>query len=72
MSLDFKRASDLFLGSEDELALALGVSVADLREHRQKPERAPDRLLAQLGRVLVQRGKGMKRVGELLLEDNEP
>ncbi len=69
MALDFKRASDLFLGSEKELALALGVPVGDLRDFRQNPERAPDAVLQKLGRVLVERGNGMRRVGELLLEE---
>ena len=66
MAVDFKRASDLFLGSEQELALALALPVADLRDYRQNPDRAPDELLRQLGRVLVERGNGMRRVGELL------
>ncbi len=68
MALDFRRASDLFLGTEKELALALGIPIADLRDHRQNPDRAPDAVLRQLGQVLVERGNGMRRVGELLLE----
>ncbi len=68
MPLDFKRATDVFLGTERELALALGVSVADLRDARQNPERAPEELVERLGRVLVERGNSMRRVGELLLE----
>ncbi len=69
MAIDFKRASDLFLGSEKELALALAIPVADLRDYRQNPDRAPEELLRQLGRVLVERGNGMRRVGELLEEE---
>ncbi len=68
MPLDFKRATDVFLGTERELALALDLSVADLRDARQNPERAPEALIERLGRVLVERGNSMKRVGELLLE----
>lgn len=69
MAIDFKRASDLFLGTEQELALALALPVADVRDHRQNPERVPEAVLRQLGRVLVERGNGMRRVGELLQED---
>ncbi len=71
MAIDFKRATDLFLGSEKELALALAIPVADLRDDRQNPDRAPEELLRQLGRVLVERGNGMRRVGELLEEEEE-
>jgi len=67
MALDFKRATDLFLGSEQELSLALGMPLGDLRDYRQNPERAPDAVVQNLGRVLVERGNGMRRVGELLL-----
>ena len=70
MPLDFKRATDVFLGTERELALALGVSVADLRYARQNPERVPEELVERLGRVLVERGNSMRRVGELLLESD--
>lgn len=66
MALDFRSAADLFLGSEEELALALGVPVADLREYRQNPARVPDALLTRLGQVLIERGQAMRRVGELL------
>ncbi len=68
MPLDFKRATDVFLGTERELALALGVSVADLRDARQNPERVPDDLLERLAHVLIERGNSMRRVGELLLD----
>ena len=70
MPLDFKRATDVFLGTERELALALGVSVADLRDARQNPERVAEELVERLGRVLVERGNSMRRVGELLLESD--
>jgi hypothetical protein len=68
MGLDFKRASDLFLGSEQELAAALKISVADLRELRTNPGRASEGVITRLGQVLLERGKGMARVGEILLE----
>ncbi len=69
MAIDFKRASDLFLGSEKELALALAVPLGDLRDFRQNPDRVPEELLRRLGRVPVERGNGMRRVGELLQEE---
>lgn len=68
MPLDFKRATDVFLGSEQELALALGISVGDLRDARQNPERVAEELFERLARVLVERGNSMRRVGELLQE----
>lgn len=68
MPLDFKRASDLFLGTEEELALALGVTIGDLRAARQTPERVAESLLQRLADVLVERGKAMTRVGQLLQE----
>lgn len=64
--LDFKRATDLFLGTERELALALGLSESELRAHRREPGRVPDEVLDRLARVLIERGRGMVRVGELL------
>ena len=70
MPLDFTRAAALFMGTEEELARALGISVADVRSARTTPARVSDELLARLGRVLVERGSGMKRVGEMLLEDH--
>ena len=69
MAIDFTRATDLFLGSEQELSLALGMPVADVRALRQTHERVPPEVLTRLGQVLVERGNGMKRVGELLLEE---
>jgi hypothetical protein len=71
MGLDFARAAALFMGTEQELATALGIAVGDLRQYRTNPQRAPADVLAQLGRVLRERGKGMQRVGEMLLEDAE-
>ncbi len=70
MPLDFTRAAQLFMGSEDELSRALGIPVADLRALRVNPQRANGEILAKLGRVLEERGKGMARVGEMLLEDH--
>lgn len=66
--LDFKRATDLFLGSEAELALALGIEADEVRRFRRVPAEAPRELVARLGRVLVERGRGMTRVGEMLQE----
>ena len=48
--------------------MALGIAVADVRELRANPRRASGELLARLGQVLVERGNGMKRVGEMLQE----
>lgn len=72
MPLDFTRATDLFLGTEQALSLALGLSVADLRALRQTPEQAEPELLQRLGEVLEERGRGMQRVGEMLREDAGP
>ena len=71
MPLDFARAAQLFMGTEDELARALNLSVADLRALRTQPQRVSPDLLARLGKILVERGQGMTRVGEMLLEDNQ-
>ncbi len=70
MGLDFAKAMALFMGTEAELAKALGMSIADLRSARTSPQRVPRDVLARLGRVLQERGAGMKRVGEMLVEDN--
>lgn len=70
MPLDFARAAQLFMGTEEELARALDLPVADVREFRVNPDRAGDDVLEQLGRILVERGTGMARVGEMLLEDH--
>jgi hypothetical protein len=71
MPLDFARAAQLFMGSEAELARALGIPIADLRSYKAQPQRVSKELLAKMGRVLVERGKGMARVGEMLVEDYE-
>ncbi len=68
MGLDFRRAADLFVSTERELAMALGCSEAEVREYRRKPERTPDAVLGRLAEVLVERGRGMARVGEMLRE----
>jgi hypothetical protein len=70
MPLDFSRAVQLFMGTEEELSRALGISVADLRASRTNPDRVPDGLLKKLVDVLVERGRGMARVGEMLQEDS--
>ena len=70
MPLDFTSAARLFMGTEEELARALQVSVADLRSYRTNPGQAPKALLARLGAVLIERGTGMTRVGEMLQEDS--
>jgi hypothetical protein len=70
MPLDYSRAVQLFMGSEEELARALGVPVADLRSLRANPQRATSAQLDRLGRVLIERGNGMRRVGEMLVEDS--
>jgi hypothetical protein len=66
MGLDFRRATDLFMGTEKELLLALGLAAGDLRSYRQNPLRVPPEVLERLGTVLVERGRGMVRVGEML------
>ncbi|MFW6330795.1 MAG: hypothetical protein ACOC3J_03625 [Gemmatimonadota bacterium] len=68
MPLDFRSATELFVSTEEELALALGLPVADLRSYRQKPETAPTEVVHKLGQVLIERGRGMARVGEMLQE----
>jgi hypothetical protein len=69
MPLDFTAAVRLFMGTEEELARALNIDVADLRAYRTNPGRASRVLMHRLGGVLVERGKGMARVGEMLQED---
>lgn len=66
MPLDFRTATDLFVSTEEELAMALGIPVADVRSYRQKPGSAPGDVLDRLADVLVERGRGMARVGEML------
>ena len=67
--LDFTRAAALFMASEQELALALAIPVGDVRAYRNDPKRVPPEVLAKMGRALVERGKGMQRVGEMLLAE---
>ncbi|CAN5697431.1 hypothetical protein BH23GEM10_BH23GEM10_09540 [soil metagenome] len=69
MPLDFSTAAQLFMGTEDELARGLGISVADLRAMRTTPDRASSALVARLGALLDERGRGMIRVGEMLREN---
>jgi hypothetical protein len=69
MPLDFARAAQLFMGTEEELARGLDISIADLRAMRTTPGRAPKQLLVTMGRLLEERGRGMLRVGEILQED---
>lgn len=70
MALDYSKAVQLFMGAEAELARAVGLSVADLRALRANPDRASPDQLERMGRVLIERGNGMKRVGEMLVEDH--
>jgi hypothetical protein len=70
MGLDFGKAAQLFMGTEQELANALGVPVADLRSMRTNPRTASPDVLARFGRVLEERGRGMARVGEMLQEEH--
>jgi hypothetical protein len=74
MPLDFASGTRLFMGTEEELARALGIDVADLRSMRTNPSQAAPATLRRLGSVLTERGRGMVRVGELLQEepDAEP
>lgn len=69
MALDFRRAADLFTATEEELATALRIDVAGLRQHRRNPAAVPEALLLRLAEVLMERGRGMARVGEMLRED---
>jgi hypothetical protein len=70
MPLDFGSAAQLFMGTEEELARGLGVSVADLRAMRTTPGRTSRALLLKMGALLEERGRGMIRVGEMLQEDH--
>ncbi|HEX6132903.1 MAG TPA: hypothetical protein VFZ24_02895 [Longimicrobiales bacterium] len=70
MPLDFASAARLFMGTEEELAAALGIPIADLRDARTNPQRVTPDVLRRFGRLLEERGRGMIRVGEMLLEDN--
>lgn len=66
--LDFRSAAALFMGTQRELAMALRVSADEVARYRASPGDAPDALLEAMGRALVERGHGMARVGEMLLE----
>lgn len=72
MPLDFASATRLFMGTDEELAQALGIALGDVRALRTTPADASPALLARLGVVLVERGRGMVRVGELLVEEATP
>ena len=71
MGLDFARAAQLFMGTEQELSAALGISVADLRAARTNPGRVSAPLMHRMGRLLEERGRGMARVGEMLQQMGE-
>lgn len=66
MPLDFKRGTDLFLGRKNELAMALGIEPEALEGYRRQPATVPTDLMSRLAQVLMERGRGMVRVGELL------
>ena len=66
--LDFRRGADLFLSSEKELGAALGIPTPDVARYRRNPDAAPPEVLARLGTLLIERGRAMMRVGELLQE----
>lgn len=68
MPLDFAAAARLFMGTEEELARALGVAVADLRAMRTNPQLVKQDMLQRLATVMEERGRGMVRVGEMLRE----
>ncbi|HEX6587484.1 MAG TPA: hypothetical protein VF039_00565 [Longimicrobiales bacterium] len=68
--LDFRRASDMFISSDKELGAALGIPTPDVARYRRNPDLAPAEVLARLGTLLVERGRAMTRVGELLQEEN--
>jgi hypothetical protein len=69
MALDFTSAAQLFMGTEDELATGLCMSVADLRSARTNPQLVPPAVLLRFGKLLEERGRGMARVGQMLQED---
>ncbi|HUF50192.1 MAG TPA: hypothetical protein VMN60_05130 [Longimicrobiales bacterium] len=71
MALDFARAAQLFMGSEEELARALGISIADLRSLRTTPDRTPKHVITRMGQLLEERGRGMMRVGQMLQDDDD-
>jgi hypothetical protein len=69
LALDFTSAARLFTGTEEELATALGLAVGDLRAARATPSYVTPELTRKMAAVLIERGKGMARVGEMLLEN---
>lgn len=69
MPLDFASAARLFMGTEEELARALGVAIGDVRAMRTSPANVPAPLVRRLGDVLAERGQAMIRVAELLRAD---
>jgi hypothetical protein len=69
MPLDFRRATDLFMGTEEELSRALRVDPGELRRHRGAPATTPAALLHTLSDVLDERGRAMIRVAEMLREE---
>jgi len=71
MPLDFASAAQLFMGTEEELARALGIQLGDVRALRTTPTNASPDLLAKLGTVLMERGRGMARVGEMLAQEGD-
>ncbi len=71
MPLDFTSAARLFMGSEEELATALGLAIGDLRAAKATPGYVTPELTQRLAHVLVERGKAMSRVGEMLMEDEK-
>ncbi|HSJ15394.1 MAG TPA: hypothetical protein VK939_13315 [Longimicrobiales bacterium] len=70
MPLDFTTATQLFMGTEEELARALGVSLGDVRAMRTNPGSVPRALVGRLCDVLAERGRAMVRVAEMLREDS--
>jgi hypothetical protein len=69
MPLDFKRATDLFMGRDEELAQALGTDTGTIRRHRKDASGTPPALLHRLADVLDERGRAMVRVAEMLREE---
>jgi hypothetical protein len=69
MPLDFARPRSSSWERRRSWPAALGITVADLRALRTTPL-ATSEQLRRLGEVLTERGKGMLRVGEMLLEDH--
>ena len=71
MPLDFTSAARLFMGTEEELATALGLAIGDLRAARATPSYVTPELTSRLATVLIERGKAMARVGEMLMDDEK-